>query len=113
MEFDEIITSPARLAILSALIRGEPRSFTSLKRETGLADGNLHVQTRKLEKAGYLEIRKEMRGRRSHTRFSLTERGGETLKLHVRKLQSLLAMGEGVTLPVLGGARKDDSQVWS
>jgi len=111
-EFNEIISSPARLAIIGALVPGDLLSFTELKRTTGLADGNLHVQTRKLEKAGYLEIQKGLRGRRTVTRFKLSERGFEEFKLHVRKLESLLGLAEGVIRPVLAGERKDDSQVW-
>ncbi len=55
LQFDKHFTSPARLAIIASLASGEPRSFTELKEETGLADGNLHVQTRKLQEIGYIE----------------------------------------------------------
>jgi DNA-binding MarR family transcriptional regulator len=112
-DFDENITSPARLSILAALAPGESLSFTDLKRKTGLADGNLHVQTHKLEAVGYLEIQKSMKGRRSFTQFHMTELGLERLKLHVRKLQSILKSADGVIVPVLAGEREDDSQVWS
>ena len=64
MTFNPHLTSPARLAILACLVPGEPWSFTELKRQTGIADGNLHVQTRKLEEVGYIEITKGMRGKR-------------------------------------------------
>jgi len=111
-DFDDILCSPARLAIVGALLPGETLSFTELKRSTGLADGNLHVQTRKLEKAGYLEIQKGQSGRRTVTRFRLSERGLEEFKLHVRKLESLLEGSEAITKPVLARDRKDDSQVW-
>jgi len=112
-DFDEIITSPARLSILAALAPGESLCFTDLKRRTGLADGNLHVQTRKLEASGYIEIQKGMKGRRSFTQFHMTELGFERLKLHVRKLQGVVESAEGVIRPVLAGEREDDSQVWS
>ena len=94
-DFDEIITSPARLSILSALAPGRSLSFSDLKRMTGLADGNLHVQTHKLESVGYLEIQKSMRGRRSFTQFHMTELGLERLKLHVRKLEVILKGADG------------------
>ncbi|MBM4118765.1 transcriptional regulator, partial [bacterium] len=47
-DFDETLSSAARMGIVAALITGEPVAFTDLKQRTGLADGNLHVQTRKL-----------------------------------------------------------------
>ncbi|MBT3317208.1 transcriptional regulator, partial [bacterium] len=42
-QFNEIICSPGRLAVIATLIPGDQVSFTALKRATGLADGNLHV----------------------------------------------------------------------
>ena len=69
LHFDEMISSPARLAILAALVPGPPVRFKEMKDATGLADGNLHVQTHKLADAGYLQIRKALQGRRSVTEF--------------------------------------------
>lgn len=112
-QFNEIICSPGRLAVIAALIPGDPISFTALKRATGLADGNLHVQTRKLADAGYIDIVKSIRGRRTITIFKVSELGIEQYKLHVMKLLSILDTGEGVTIPILAEDRLDDSQVWS
>ena len=112
-DFDEILSSAARLAIVAALIRGEAVSFTELKQRTGLADGNLHVQTRKLSDASYLEILKGSRGGRSWTRFRITEQGVSALKLHVRKLQNILDQEGGGIRPLTGPKPSDDSQVWS
>ncbi len=113
MDFDEHMTSSARLSIIAGLVPGEPLTFTELKRKTGLADGNLHVQSRKLEAAGYIEIIKVPRGARSLTRFRITELGLSSLQLHVRKLQAILASESRAIRPVPAAARKDGSQVWS
>jgi hypothetical protein len=112
-DFDEILSSGARLAIVAVLIAGEPVAFTDLKQRAGLADGNLHVQTRKLAEAGYLEILKGSRGGRSWTRFRITEQGVSALKLHVRKLQTILDQEAGGIRPITGRKPSDDSQVWS
>ena len=108
-----MISSPARLAILAALVPGEAVTFSEMKQQTGLADGNLHVQTGKLVEAGYVDSRKGMRGRRQVTEFRLTELGLERFRLHVRKLQSVLESEAGVIKPVLASERRDDSEVWS
>ena len=113
LHFDEMISSPARLAILAALVPGAPICFKEMKAATGLADGNLHVQTHKLADAGYLEIRKALQGRRSVTEFRLTELGLERFRLHVRKLQKVLDMEAELTRPVLRSKRADDSAVWA
>ncbi len=112
-DFDENLTAAARLNIIATLISGEPVSFTDLKQRTGLADGNLHVQTRKLAEAGYLEILKGSRRGRSWTRFRISEHGVSAMKLHVRKLQAILERELGETRPVSGPPPGDDSQVWS
>lgn len=112
-DFDETLSSAARMGIVAALITGEPVAFTDLKQRTGLADGNLHVQTRKLAQAGYLEILKGSKGGRSWTRFRLTEQGVSALKLHVRKLQTIVDLETGGIRPITGRRPSDDSQVWS
>jgi DNA-binding MarR family transcriptional regulator len=113
LTFDEHLLSPARLTIIAVLVPGEALSFTDLKRATGLADGNLHVQSRKLEEVGYIEIIKGQRGRRSWTRFRITEEGLAALKLHVRKLRGILAAESGVIRPQPRRGKRDASQVWS
>ena len=115
--FDEMISSPSRLAILAALVPGSPVSFTEMKNATGLKDGNLHVQTHKLADAGYLQIDKAKQGRRSVTEFRLTKVGLERFQLHVRKLQEVLDWKAAVApaaQPVSRPAKRaDDSAVWS
>lgn len=113
MDFDEMLTSSARLAILASLVSGAALSFMQLKRETGLADGNLHVQTRKLADAAYIEIQKIQRGKRGLTQFQVTDLGVAALKLHVRKLLAILSLESGEIQPSPGPGKSDDSQVWS
>ena len=79
----------------------------------GLADGNLHVQTRKLEAAGILTIRKTIKGRRTLTSFQITEAGVTRFRRFVRRLQTVLDQESGGSAPSLGEYRADDSQVWS
>ncbi len=125
LRFDEMISSPARLAIVAALVPGPPVSFTEMKAATGLADGNLHVQSHKLADAGYLKIGKARQGRRSVTEFRLTELGLKRFKFHVRELQKILDVEVEVegyvdadaeadaVQPVAPSERPDDSMVWS
>jgi len=112
-EFDEMISAPCRLGILATLVPGLPVSFTEMKTATSLSDGNLHVQTRKLADAGYIEISKLMKGRRSVTRFSITELGRDRFRLYVKKLQKILDAETGARPPVRRAARPDDSAVWA
>ena len=112
MPFDELLTSSARLSIIASLVPGDPLTFSQLKNKTGLADGNLHVQARRLQAAGYIRIEKDSREGRSLTWFQVTELGLESLKLHVRKLQAILTAEGGPVRPRVGAPKEDDSQVW-
>lgn len=115
-EIDELLGTPARLAIVATLARVESLAFTELGRETGLADGNLHVQTRKLLKAGYISGSEGRKGNRRVTCFSLTELGRNKIRSHTRLLaeaSGLNNLGGGAnTSRSRRGRSKDDSQVW-
>ena len=111
--FDKMISAPCRLGILATLIPGEPVSFSALKAATSLSDGNLHAQTRKLDEAGYIEINKIMKGRRTLTEFRITEMGRERLQLHIMKLQKILDADTSPKRPVQRSKRPDDSAVWT
>ena len=116
-QFDKMISAPCRLGILATLVPGESVSFSEMKTATSLSDGNLHAQTRKLGDAGYIEINKIMKGRRSVTEFRITELGRERLQLYIMKLQKILDTETGarrpVHRPVKRSGRADDSAVWS
>ena len=112
-DFDEMISAPCRLSILATLVPGVPVSFTEMKAATSLSDGNLHVQTRKLADVGYIEFNKIMKGRRSVTKFRITELGRERLRHHVMKLQKILDADSSPRASAQRSARPDDSAVWA
>jgi DNA-binding transcriptional ArsR family regulator len=56
---DPLVHSPTRLKILAYLSIVESADFTFLMHQTGLTRGNLSVNLRKLEDAGYVIIKKE------------------------------------------------------
>ncbi len=100
-DLDEMFGAPARLAIVATVAtlpasRGARRwTFTVLRAETGLADGNLHVQTRKLTNAGYLHSHRIRQGNRLVTCYDLTEKGRRALRVFVGRLRDALEGGSG------------------
>ncbi len=108
-----MISAPCRLGILATLVPGVPVSFTDMKAETSLSDGNLHVQTRKLADIGYIEIGKGKKGRRTVTEFRITELGLERLRLYVMKLQAVLDAGTSAPPAGSRSERRDDAAVWT
>jgi len=117
-EIDEMLGTPARLAIMVTLAQVDSLAFTELGRETGLADGNLHVQTRKLLAAGYLAGAKGLKGKRRVTCFSLTDLGKERLRAYILLLAATAGLGSihehGLPPRRVAGRKKakDDSRVW-
>lgn len=109
--FDPLLASPARLAVLARLLGRRPASFMELRKSTELADGNLHVQTRKLADEGLLHIRKLPQGKRTVTVFQITDAGVLRFERFVRQLQSVLDQ-EGPDDAAPSRSRIDGSQVW-
>lgn len=106
---DQLLGTPARLAITATLADGRERLFTELREATGLADGNLHVQVAKLAAGGYLQVRKLKRGARTVTAIRATDEGIEALRRHVQKLRRAL---ENEPPRPAGSLRADGSRVW-
>ena len=112
-DVEEMLGTPARLAILVTVADGGRWAFTALRDETGLADGNLHVQTRKLTAGGFLSRDRMRLGNRTVTCFELTERGRQALEDHLEALKQALGdrprFGQSGRGTITG---KDTSQVW-
>ena len=112
-KFDQMISAPCRLGILATLVPGLPVTFMEMKEATSLSDGNLHVQTRKLNDVGYIDISKSNKGRRTVTEFRLTDLGRDRLRLHVMKLQQILDGESRSDTSAPPAGRADDSAVWA
>lgn len=74
---DKFIHEPVRLMILSRLATSTERHlrFNDLKDALNLSGGNLSIQLRNLEDAGYVEVDKRIENRRTLTLVSLTSKG--------------------------------------
>ena len=63
-----------RVSVLGILIGGE-RDFAELRQLTGASDGNLSVQTGRLEEWGYLEKQRGFAGNKTRSTYRLTAKG--------------------------------------
>lgn len=88
---DRTVHAPARLMVMTYLYVVESAEFISLMRLTGLIWGNLSTHLGKLEQAGYLEIRKEFRGKKPHTVIKLTADGRHAFRSYKREMQEVLS----------------------
>ncbi len=89
-ELDPLLHSQLRLAIVSLLLSVEEADFSYLKEHTEATSGNLSIQIDKLSAAGYIEVRKEIVGKKPRTSCRLTERGREALAEYVAALKEYL-----------------------
>jgi DNA-binding MarR family transcriptional regulator len=90
VNIDQIIHSPARLAVLTYLYVVESADFVFLKNMTGLTWGNLSTHLSKLEEAEYVTIEKEFRGKKPNTMIRLTDKGRTTFREYKQKMQGVL-----------------------
>ena len=89
-EFDDLILSRVRLGIVSALLGGDELEFTYLRNALKLSDGNLSVQIRKLEEAGYIKVKKVFVDRKPKTFCKITAKGRKAVRNLIDKLQNMV-----------------------
>lgn len=89
-ELDPLLHSQLRLAIISLLLSVEEADFNYLKEKTEATSGNLSIQLDKLSNAGYIEIRKEIVGKKPRTSCRLTQKGRDALDVYVASLREYL-----------------------
>jgi len=89
-QLDPIVHPPTRLSICALLAAGaEWIEFATVRDAVAVSDSVLSKQSRVLEDAGYIEVRKGAVGRRPRTWFQLTARGREAFAAHVAALREL------------------------
>jgi len=89
-DLDQLIHERLRLGIVSALAVHESLTFTELRELLQTTDGNLSVQARKLEEAGYVTCTKKFEARKPKSIYRLTARGRAALEEYLEKLADLL-----------------------
>lgn len=89
-ELDQLIHERLRLGIVCTLAVHESLTFTELRDLLETTDGNLSVQARKLEDAGYIHCRKHFEERRPRSTYRLTARGRAALEDYLETLSEML-----------------------
>lgn len=89
-ELDPILNVPARLAIVSALMKLKQADFSYLQEVTKTTQGNLSHQLRKLNEAGYIEIEKTFKGNYPQTICKLSGTGRKAFEKYVEAIKKYL-----------------------
>lgn len=89
-QFDRLVYERVRLGIMSALAVREELTFSELKAQFEVSDGNLSAHARKLEEANYLTCTKTFAGRRPKTAYRLTARGRAALNSYLDHIEAVI-----------------------
>lgn len=89
-DLDPLLHSQLRLAIVSILIVSEKAEFTYIKEETKAAAGNVSIQIKKLQDAGYVKVEKTFKNNYPNTMISITKKGIEAFETYVNNLKKYI-----------------------
>ncbi|MDC7683556.1 transcriptional regulator [Asticcacaulis sp. BYS171W] len=87
---DDVIHGRLRLGIMAYLSTAGSADFTTLKAKTQSSDGNLSVQVRKLEEAGYVTVEKTFAGKKPLTTITLSESGRKAFVAYLEAMRKLI-----------------------
>ena len=82
--------SRVRLGIMSILVVNDWVDFSEMKALLNLTDGNLASHSNALEKANYIEVKKEFIGKKPNTKYSATKEGRDAFTAHIEALEKLI-----------------------
>lgn len=89
-DLDPLLHSQLRLAIMSLLVSEEKADFNRIKEVTKATSGNISVQIRKLETAGYISVTKLFKDNYPNTILTLTPKGLQAFDSYVEALKGYL-----------------------
>ena len=89
-DLDPLIHSQLRLAIISMLVVSEKVDFKHIKEETKAAAGNISIQIKKLQDAGYIKVEKTFQNNYPKTMLSITSKGVGAFEAYVNNLKKYI-----------------------
>lgn len=93
-DLDPILHSQLRLTIISSLISLKETDFNHIKEITKAASGNISLQIKKLQDAGYITVEKSFKNNYPHTMLSITSKGLEAFQTYVDNLKKYINPGK-------------------
>jgi predicted ArsR family transcriptional regulator len=91
-ELNSVIHPKTRLAIMTFLVGAGESSFTDLKTDLELTDGNLNLHMKVLEENGYVKVQKTFVRRRPRTTYQVTSKGRRAFQEYVTLLERIIGL---------------------
>jgi predicted transcriptional regulator len=89
-DLDPLLHSQLRLAIVSLLMTSDEVDFNHIKETTNATSGNISVQIKKLQEAGYIEVVKSFKNNYQNTSLTITKKGIKAFEEYVESLKQYL-----------------------
>ena len=93
--FNKAFESKVRLGIMSLLVLHSRLDFNSLKEMLDVTDGNLASHAAALEKLGYINVRKEFKGKKTSTTYQVSRSGKKAFMEHLNALETIIRNTNG------------------
>jgi len=91
MALKQVFHEPSRMALMASLSTVEDGvSFSDLKEQCALTDGNLNRHLKALEEAGAIRVEKQLYDGRTRTMIQLSDRGREEFVEYLTTLEDIL-----------------------
>ena len=94
-EVDRLIHEPSRYNIMALLYVVDRAEYLFVLNQTGMTSGNLTAHTSRLERAGYVSVRKKFVRKKPKTFLSLTSRGRRAFEQYRRAMERHFSMPPG------------------
>jgi DNA-binding transcriptional ArsR family regulator len=86
-EIEKLLFNPIRLKIVSFLISVESSSFKKLIKVSGATKGNISIQIKKLQDAGFIKIKKKFKNNYPLTLCYITVKGKKSFEIFFQYLK--------------------------
>jgi len=90
-DLDPLLHFQLQLAIVSMLVISEKVEFNHIKEQTKAASGNISIQVKKLQEAGYIEVEKTFKNNYPKTMLSITDKVVKAFKDYVNDLKKYIS----------------------
>ncbi len=92
-DLDPLLHSQLRLTIVSLLMTNGETDFNQIKEATHATSGNISVQIKKLQEAGYIEVLKSFKNNYQNTSLKITPLGIKAFETYVECLKQYIQTG--------------------
>ncbi len=89
-KLNKVFDSRIRLGIMSVLAVNDKIDFNTMKELLNVTDGNLASHIIALEKAKYVEVKKQFAGKKPLTTYKISRLGKKAFNDHLNALEKLI-----------------------